>query len=121
MEIMVVVAIIVILAGVSVVAVTRYIEQARVDATIAKLKTIETAVTDYHNRAHAYPQNLLELTEPEGGLPAYLNKSAIVDEWGNQFVLDIGQSSKTGRPLIYSTGPNPGDSTSMIRNWQVGE
>jgi general secretion pathway protein G len=119
MEIMVVVAIIVILAGVSVVAVTRYMEQARVDATRAKLKTIETAVSDFHNRNHEFPPNLETLTQPANGLPAYLDRDAIVDEWGREIHIDPNSTSPTGRPLIYSDGPNPGDGSSVIRNWNA--
>jgi general secretion pathway protein G len=117
MEIMVVVAIIVILAGVSVVAVTRYMEQARVDATRAKLKTVETAVSDYHNRNHEYPANLQVLTVPSGGLPAYLDVEQTRDEWGRDIHIDPNQTSPTGRPLIWSDGPTPGDATNQIRNW----
>jgi general secretion pathway protein G len=118
MEIMVVVAIIVILASVSVVAVTRYMEQARVDATRARIKTIETAVTDFYNREHRYPATLEDLTTRIGGLPAYLETEQIKDEWGNFIVLDASQRHpQTDRPLIYSGGPNPGDPSSQIRNW----
>jgi len=118
MEIMVVVAIIVILAGVSVVAVTRYMEQARVDATHAKLKTIETAVSDYYNRHHEYPANLEILTERIGGLPAYFDRDTIIDEWGREIVIDPNTRHQgTDRVLIYSQGPNPGDPNSQIRNW----
>jgi general secretion pathway protein G len=118
MEIMVVVAIIVILAGVSVVAVTRYMEQARVDATRAKLKTVETAVSDFYNRNHEYPANLEILTQRIGGLPAYLENKDIVDEWGHEILIDQSQRHpQTDRPLIYSNGPNPGDPNSRITNW----
>jgi general secretion pathway protein G len=121
MEIMVVVAIIVILASVSVVAVTRYLEQARVDTTRAKLATVEHAVQDYHNRTQDYPANLEVLCEPLGGLPAYLGRKDIVDEWNREFVIDPNQHSRTGRVLIYSMGPNPGDPSSQIRNFEAGD
>jgi general secretion pathway protein G len=117
MEIMVVVAIIVILAGVSVVAVTRYMEQARVDATHAKLKTIETALSVYYTRNHEYPASLEVLTQRSQGLDAYLDRDSIFDEWGHEIMIDTTQRSDSGRPLIYSGGPNPGDPNSMIRNW----
>jgi general secretion pathway protein G len=118
MEIMVVVAIIVILAGISVVAVTGYMERARVDATKAKLHTVETAVSDYNNRHHEYPANLEVLTQRDGALPAYLDHDAIFDEWGREIVIDPNQRHpQTDRPLIYSQGPNPGDASSRISNW----
>jgi general secretion pathway protein G len=118
MEIMVVVAIIVILAGISVVAVTGYMERARVDATKAKLHTVETAVSDYNNRHHEYPANLEVLTQRDGALPAYLDHDSIFDEWGHEIILDPNQRHpQTDRPLIYSQGPNPGDASSRISNW----
>jgi general secretion pathway protein G len=118
MEIMVVVAIIVILAGISVVAVSGYLERAKVDATRAKLHTIETAVTDFHTRHNEYPASLEVLTQRDGPLPAYLDRDSIFDEWGREFVIDPNQRHpQTDRPMIYSQGPSPGDASGRISNW----
>jgi general secretion pathway protein G len=118
MEIMVVVAIIVILAGVAVVSVTRYMEQARVDATRAKIAHIEIGVQDFYNRNHEYPTSLEVLTQRVGGLPAWCESKEIMDEWGHEIMIDPSQRHpQTDKPLIYSNGPNPGDPNSRITSW----
>jgi general secretion pathway protein G len=111
MEIMVVVAIIVILAGVSVVAVTRYMEEARISATKVKIAAIETAASAYYTKHGVYPDDLsLLYNKQNDGLDAYLDVSQVKDEWGQFIVIDVSQKSQTGKPLIYSNGP-PGTGT----------
>src|SRR5262249_3664667 len=118
MEIMVVVAIIVILAGISVVAVTGYLERARVDATKARIHTVETAALQYYTNHNEYPASIESHTQREGPLPALLDRDSIVDEWGREIIIDANQRNpQTDKPLIYSQGPNPGDPSSRISNW----
>src|SRR5262245_55243421 len=85
MEVMVVVAIIVILAGVGAVAVNGYLERSKVDATKIGIATVEKAVQAYYNDNRVYPETLRVLLEsPGAGLPAYLEQKDLVDEWGRE-------------------------------------
>jgi hypothetical protein len=88
-----------------VVAVTHYMESARVDATRAKLHTIEIAVTEYYQKNHEYPANLGILTQRSNETgTASLEPDQIRDEWGQEIMIDPNTRSATGRPLIYSNG-----------------
>jgi len=117
MEVLVVVAILVILAGIGV-AVFRYLDDSK--ERIAKMgaKNLETAVTAWKmNNNGNFPDNLQELTVPSGGKAAYLEQKDLVDPWNRPYIYDPNQLSPTGKPLIYSQGANPGNQQGWIRNW----
>jgi hypothetical protein len=89
-------------------------ERARVD-----VRTLTLAVQAYFINNGEYPQTLKQLAEkqPNGGLP-FLEARALTDPWSRPYVYEPGMTDPlTGRPLIYSQGPRPGDPTGRIRNW----
>jgi len=118
MEVLVVVAILVILAGIGV-AVFRYLDDSKEKIAKVAIKNIETATNQYKlNPNHgAYPDNLSVLAMPEDGKPAYLEEKDLLDPWGRPFQYDPNQTNRTGRPLIYSQGANPSNQAGWIRNW----
>jgi general secretion pathway protein G len=118
MEVLVVVAILVILASLASVGVFYYLEQSKENAALIGVQTLDKAVNSYaisHNGTHA--ESLDQLTVPEEGKPASLEPSALIDPWGRRYVYEPNTRSRTGKPLIYSLGANPGSSR-QIRNWQ---
>src|SRR6516164_9574109 len=94
MEVLVVVAILVILAGVAIIAVPRYIEDARKSRAHLAAKSIEQACEAFHtnpaNQDGHYPQSGQELLQPPFGGSSYL-KNGLADlntPWNQQFTLE---------------------------------
>jgi general secretion pathway protein G len=117
MEVLVVVAILVILAGVGGVMYMRYLDDARVSKAKIDIKTIADVVETFKLKNNEYPNSLVILTQPQDDGPAYLEAAAIVDPWNQQYVIEPNTlNPATGKPLIYSNGPAGGGQP--IRNWQ---
>src|SRR5437763_16154840 len=83
MEMLVVVAILVVLAGASVPIYLNYLDSAKRDRVKIDTKTLETAVEGYYTRFGDYPPSLDALTQPApDGSKATLEREAILDPWG---------------------------------------
>src|SRR5947199_10800504 len=81
LEILIVVAILVVLAGVSSIYVFRYLDDAKIDASKAGAATIATAIQSYEIRFSAAPESLQSLvTPPDGGKP-FIPPEALNDAW----------------------------------------
>jgi hypothetical protein len=74
----------------------------REEYTRAKISTIESAVKDYKERHGEYPPSLAVLTERQDGLPGYLEKKDIIDEWGVPIRYDPKDLTRSGKPRIYT-------------------
>ena len=57
------------------------------------------------------------LAEPSEGKAAYIEEKDLYDPWNRPYQYDPNTMSKTGNPLIYSQGANPGASP-PIRNFK---
>jgi len=108
MEMMVVVAIIIILIGISAPLVINYWNNSKIDATRAKIQAIQNAAMTYQMNNGTWPASVQELTvpDPQGRQPV-LRPADVVDAWGQQIVIDASQNDGA-RPLIYSNGPPNG-------------
>jgi general secretion pathway protein G len=119
MEIIVVVAIILILAGAGALVLPTFLADANVKKAKTDVLTLEKAATTYYtNSGGVYPQNLQILAEvdPQTGRAALIKETMLVDPWGQPYQIDVGTlHPKTRIPLIYSPGP-PGHNQ-PIRNW----
>jgi len=115
MEVLVVVAILVILAGIGV-AVFRYLDESKEKIAKLGIKGIEDAAMTYKINHGDFPPDLQVLTQPSEGKEAYLEEDKLIDPWGRPYKYDPSQRNRTGKPLIYSEGVNPGTSP-QIRNW----
>jgi general secretion pathway protein G len=107
MEIIVVVAIILILAGAGAVVLPKFLEDAKMGRAKLDVKSIEIAVMKYNMDKGHFPQTLEELAQiqPDGSM-AYLDESALNDPWGQRW--DYNPSSvnpKNGKPRIGTQGP----------------
>jgi general secretion pathway protein G len=114
MEVMVVAAILVILAGVGSFAIFGYLESAKEKAATTTIHKIETAVMNYKIDHHEFPPNLQVLTVPEGTKPATLETSDLADPWGNAYVYEPQNVNQTGHPRISVAAPPSGN---PISNW----
>src|SRR6516164_1211806 len=85
MEVMVVAAILVILAGVGSIALFGYLEQAKEQAAKATLHKIEEAAMTWKLKKGNFPDNLQVLAQPDGNAPALLEVTDLVDPWNNPY------------------------------------
>src|SRR5262245_32437528 len=87
MEVLIVVAIIVVLAGLATVS-FKYLSESSEKAALAKMKNIEAAVTAYRtSHSGQLPPNIETLTDTSETGTAYLDLEAIKDPWEQEFQL----------------------------------
>lgn len=84
-ELLLVVAILGILAGVVVVNVSGHSDRARVAATRASISGIKTAIDAYEVEASRLPESLDVLTAATEDRAGYLDKENLNDAWGTPF------------------------------------
>jgi general secretion pathway protein G len=138
-EVLLVIVIIAMLAGVLAVTIGNTQEDAEVDTTKLKLDKLEAAIQRYRLDMKHYP------TEEEGGLEAlvtapataddgdaadrwrgaYVKEDQLVDAWGNQFTYEPAEPGldDTGPEYrLWSNGPDGESGTDDdIRNWSEDE
>lgn len=123
MEVLVVVAILVILASVAIIAVPRYIDDARKNQALLRAQALGQACESYNlNSANdsGYPQALNALLTPPFGGPSFLKNGQkdLVDPWNKAFDYQvITRADQTQAPYITTTAP---DGT-LISNFGIGE
>lgn len=110
LEVLVVVAILVILAGIAVVAVPRYIEDGKRTAAMAGCQNLAKAIEAYMNNpanpGNAMPQQLSDLIQPPFGGPSYLRngEADTIDPWGKPYQIQPAQRADgTVYPLVTTT------------------
>ena len=115
MEMLVVVAIIVILAGVGVVLVLPRLQESKEKVAYTRIKGLETAVGGYEVD-NGRPATLEELLTggPTGTGKRWIDPEALRDPWGNPFQYDpTGQKNGGVRPDIWCQTPEG----KIIGNW----
>ena len=102
-ELLLVVAILGILAGMVVVNLSGQSESARISATRASISAIGTAISVYEAETSRLPDSLEQLTVPTEDRPGLLRREQLKDSWGIPF-----QYRRTGRfeYEIRSAGPD---------------
>ncbi len=111
LEVLVVVAILVILAGVATVATTRYLDDAKKSKAQLQAQAIAKAMEAYYtnpNSGNNYPTQLQELVTPPWGGTSFLNdpQNDLTDPWGKPFQIQQTQAtdgSIAGKPIVYTT------------------
>jgi general secretion pathway protein G len=117
MEVLVVVAILVVLAGLGI-GVFYYLDSSKDRIALIQIRNLESAVDGYKALHGDYPESLDQLTMREGDKPAPLSQQQLMDPWNRKYVYDPShQHPTTGKPHIMSLGANPGTSQ-PIANWQ---
>ncbi len=117
MEVMVVAAILVILAGVGAISVFAYLSDAKEKAAKIGVKTLEDACSSYYLDYNSYPNELADLTVTlPDGRAAKLPQTALLDPWNQPYQYEpTNLNPNTKTPHIYSNG-EPG-SGRPISNW----
>lgn len=124
LEVLVVVAILVVMAGTGGVIYMRYLDDAKKDRARMDVRTLAGAVEAYMIRYGEYPASLAALTQPtpDGGRPS-LEVGALLDPWNRQYQYAApgqhGDHPLTGKPDIWSDGPQPGNAAGVIGNWAI--
>jgi len=95
MEVLVVVAILVVLAGVSTVAVFSYLEGAKQDRAKSDLQTLTDACKAYKLRNDGWPTSLQDLLA--GNRPLLETQESILDPWGNEYRYNLDGPNNGGR------------------------
>ena len=121
MEILVVMAIIVVLAGASIPIYMTYLENSRKDKAKTDCKhTLMISADAYKLRYGEYPATLDALTQmrPDGSSPD-LKPENLIDPWGHpyQYAYPGQHNAAYGQPDIWSLGPRMGDPNGIIGNW----
>jgi general secretion pathway protein G len=117
MEILVVVAIIVVLAGVGVVYLMPQFEKAKEDIARTQCRTIAAEAQKFFlNNDGNWPTiDQLVQPDPNNNNKPYLPPDAILDPWKKKYTLDpAGQHHSGAEPDVYTTSP----SGKMLGNWK---
>jgi general secretion pathway protein G len=120
MEMLIVVAIIVALAGVGGFFLMGALSGSQKDIARSNLKTLTDACNAYKARNYDYPNTLDELTVKDKNGVKYLELDAIKDPWKKNYQYDKNGTKNGGeRPDIWTTSPAP--ENEMIGNWPGGK
>lgn len=115
LEVLVVVAIIVMLAGVGGYYLLQRYEEAKLSRARMDAKGLSQQLETYKLNNGEYPANIEALTQPQpsGGAP-FVPPDAIRDPWGKTYSYDpSGQRNNHAKADVYTTAPNG----QVIGNW----
>jgi general secretion pathway protein G len=118
LEVLIVVAIIVILAGVGGVYVFKAYEDAKEGIARTRAIALANAAQQFQIKYQRLPESLNELINPpEGGKP-YVEPDTLMDPWGRPFQYDAAGPHSGGlKPDVFTTVPDTG---AQIGNWSPG-
>src|SRR4051812_1663124 len=85
LEVLVVVAIIVVLAGAAVPMFMNRLEEAKIRSAWSQTKTLLATCNTYKLANGDYPSSLQELIAPPSGGKPYLKESDLMDPWGRPY------------------------------------
>jgi general secretion pathway protein G len=117
MEVLVVVAIIVILAGAAVPLFMNRLEESKRRMAWVNARTIANAAETYKVNVGDYPTSLTELVTPPNGGSAYLEQTALFDPWGHQYQYAYPGQHNSSKPDVWSLGGRAGDPNGAVGNW----
>ena len=117
LEVLIVVAILVVLAGVGGMTYLSFLENAKEDAAMTQAHNLEKAATAYKIRYGDYPPSLDALTQPApDGSQATLEPDGLLDPWQRPFQYDPSGGHNLGRkPDVWTTNPSNGK---QVGNWK---
>jgi general secretion pathway protein G len=117
-EVLIVVAILVVLAGVGGITYMKYLEDSRKDRAKIDIKSLSTAVEAFQIKHGSPPDSLATLTQPDadGSRPAISNAEILRDPWGNAYQYDpAGGRNNGAKPDVWTQSPDG----IVIGNWAL--
>jgi general secretion pathway protein G len=116
MEMLIVVAIIVALAGIGAFYVLPQLAKSKDNIAKAGAVNLEKALASYwtdHNQNYPTDLSLLTQKDTEGG--PYIEAEGLLDPWGKQYQVDVsGQHHAGAKPDVFTTSPEG----KVIGNWK---
>lgn len=117
LEVLIVVAIIVVLAGAGTVYMFRALDDAKEGTAKSQAAELAKACQGFQIQNGRYPDSLQELTAPPNGGRPYVEPEKLLDPWGNPFQYDPQGPNNNGlKPDVFTTNPSSG---ATIGNWTV--
>src|SRR5262245_54653173 len=112
MEVLVVCAILVILAGTAAIGIFRYLDQANVNKARFDIQALTTAAKTYVTEHGAQPPENLEqvLQYIDGG-----SESNLIDPWGNRYQYEMISFNGQRTIHIYTTNPDNGEMIDVLK------
>ncbi len=108
LEVLVVVAIIVMLAGIGGYFIIQRYEDAKISFAKTRARDIEAKIGTYYVNNGVYPQNGIQdlvVTQPNGMQPL-LPQEAVLDPWGKPFQVTLEQDAQgTDRVIVFTVSP----------------
>lgn len=128
LELLVVMFILVLLAGVVTVMVTKRVEEAKSAKAVADINTLDSAIEQYHVQNGAYPNDLTALSVKPSGedLPnwngPYIKKPVSNDPWSRPYVYVVPGEHNPDSFDLYSLGRDGKEggsgSDADVSNWE---
>ena len=116
MELLVVVAILVVLAGAAVPIYMKHLDEAKKSIAWQNAKTIESQCEMYKVSHGDYPPSLQELATPSDGSKPFMEAKDLLDPWQHEYqYANPGQHSNVGKPDIWSNGQSGNEA--QIGSW----
>jgi general secretion pathway protein G len=116
LEVLIVVAILVVLAGVSSIYVFRYLNDAKVDAAKTGAVTLAKAAQAYEVRFGQLPESLQQLVQPPDGSKPFVEPDALLDPWQQPYQYDPSGPRNGGlKPDVFTTSPSDGQVVGNFR------
>src|SRR5262249_39233874 len=115
MEVLVVVAILVVLAGTASIFVFRYLDDAKKQRAQSDLQTLTNSCVTYKMKYDEFPASLNSRANPPRGGKPYLNSpDNILDPWGKPYQYDPSGPNNGGlKPDIWTVTPD----NEQVGNW----
>lgn len=117
-EVLIVVAIVVVMAGVGGITYMKYLEDSRKDRAKMDVGNLSKAVEAFQIKHGSPPDSLLTLTQPEadGSRAAISNAEVLRDPWGNMYQYDASGGRNNGaKPDVWTQSPDG----QIIGNWAL--
>jgi general secretion pathway protein G len=116
MELLVVVAILVVLAGAAVPMYMKYLDDAKRQMAWTNAKTLEKVCDTYKVKMGDYPSSLRDLAVAGSDGKPYIEEKDLLDPFGHEYQYAYpGSHSTIGKPDIWSNGA--GGNEAQIGNW----
>lgn len=118
LEVLIVVSIIVILAGIGGYYMFRAADDAKEGVARTNAMKLAKACEVFQTKYNRLPESLQELVQPPDGMRPYAQQEELLDPWGKPYQYDPAGTHNGGqRPDVFTTSPG----NVVIGNWTPGQ
>jgi general secretion pathway protein G len=105
LEVLVVVAIIVMLAGVGGYLVVQRYEESKVSRAKMDVRGLAGQIQQYKLSYHEYPASIDMLAMPRDGNAPMVRQDALIDPWGKPYQFQLPDETTTFEPIVFTVSP----------------